>query len=400
MHPFSKDLVQEALGAIRSLPLSVIGALAIICVMTWMLQSSSSRRTGEKAKDANLLNSVETVGKLGNMDQAPARRRVRATFQKTQMSLDHILFRGIKGGVKSEEACEVNSRGMEIFTKNWLPEIGPVKALVFFCHGYGDTCTFFIEGLAHKLAGEGYGCFGMDYPGFGLSSGLHGYIPDFNKLVDDVIEHYSKIKAQVAFQGTPSFLFGQSMGGAVALKMHFKQPTAWNGAVLVAPMCKIGDNMYPPWHIFQFLKALAYVLPWAKLVPQRNLADLAFKDIKKRNQTVYNVACYKDRARLKTALELLKVTDDISRQLCQVSLPMLILHGARDVVTDPSVSRALYEQASSGDKTLHLYKDAWHAILEGEPDDVILQILDDIIFWLDAHSSTDGLASVQNASLQ
>lgn len=34
----------------------------------------------------------------------------------------------------------------------------------------------------------------MDYPGFGLSEGLHGYIPSFDKLVDDVIEHYSKAK--------------------------------------------------------------------------------------------------------------------------------------------------------------------------------------------------------------
>lgn len=37
----------------------------------------------------------------------------------------------------------------------------------------------------------------------------------------------------------PCFLFGQSMGGAVALKVHLKQPDAWNGAILVAPMCKV-----------------------------------------------------------------------------------------------------------------------------------------------------------------
>lgn len=37
----------------------------------------------------------------------------------------------------------------------------------------------------------------------------------------------------------PSFLFGQSMGGAVALKIHLKQPNAWSGAILVAPMCKV-----------------------------------------------------------------------------------------------------------------------------------------------------------------
>lgn len=28
------------------------------------------------------------------------------------------------------------------------------------------------------------------------------------------------------------------MGGAVALKVHLKQPDSWDGAILVAPMCK------------------------------------------------------------------------------------------------------------------------------------------------------------------
>lgn len=49
-------------------------------------------------------------------------------------------------------------------------------------------------GIARKLASAGYGVFAMDYPGFGLSEGLHCYIPSFNELVDDVIELYSKIR--------------------------------------------------------------------------------------------------------------------------------------------------------------------------------------------------------------
>jgi acylglycerol lipase len=44
-------------------------------------------------------------------------------------------------------------------------------------------------------------------------------------------------------RGLPSFLFGQSMGGAVALKVHLKQPNEWNGAILVAPMCKVVISM-------------------------------------------------------------------------------------------------------------------------------------------------------------
>lgn len=41
----------------------------------------------------------------------------------------------------------MNSRGLEIFSKSWLPETSQPKAVVCYCHGYGDTCTFFFEGM-------------------------------------------------------------------------------------------------------------------------------------------------------------------------------------------------------------------------------------------------------------
>ncbi|XP_002874336.2 uncharacterized protein LOC110231017 [Arabidopsis lyrata subsp. lyrata] len=65
-------------------------------------------------------------------------------------------------GIKTKESYEVNSRGVEIFSKSWLPEASRPRALVCFCHGYGDTCTFFFEGIARRLALSGYGVFAMD----------------------------------------------------------------------------------------------------------------------------------------------------------------------------------------------------------------------------------------------
>jgi pimeloyl-ACP methyl ester carboxylesterase len=35
------------------------------------------------------------------------------------------------------------------------------------------------------------------------------------------------------------YLLGESLGGAVALLLHRKKPDFWDGAVLVAPMCKV-----------------------------------------------------------------------------------------------------------------------------------------------------------------
>ncbi|KAK6128518.1 hypothetical protein DH2020_037727 [Rehmannia glutinosa] len=303
-----------------------------------------------------------------DMDEVGPRRRAREAFKDIQLSIDHILFKTPCDGLKMTEGIG-----------NFLEKLASRKRFR----------------IARKLASHGYGVFAMDYPGFGLSEGLHGYIPNFDDIVDDVIEHYSKVKGtkqdmlgnaeNPKLNTLPSFLFGQSMGGAVALKVHLKQPDSWNGAILVAPMCKIADDMVPPWLVAQILIGVAKLLPKQKLVPQKDLAELAFKDVKKREQTAYNVVAYKHKPRLGTAVELLRTTKEIEQLLEKVSLPLLILHGKDDKVTDPSVSKALYEKASSSDKKLNLYDNAYHSLLEGEPDEMILRVFGDIISWLDEH---------------
>ncbi|KAF7819878.1 caffeoylshikimate esterase-like [Senna tora] len=301
-----------------------------------------------------------------NKDEAPARRRARQAFKPLQFALHHCLFQLPADGVKTKEVYEVNSRGLEIFSKSWLPENAPLRAV---------------------LALAGYGVFAMDYPGFGLSEGLHAYIPNFDNLVDDVIEHFSKIKEQ-EYQHLPSFLLGESMGGAIALKMHFKQPTAWDGAALIAPLCKFAEDMLPHWLLKQILIGVAKVLPKTKLVPQKDeVKENICRDKKKRKLALYNVLLYKDKPRLGTALELLKATQEIEQRLEEVSLPLLIMHGEADIITDPSASKALYEKARVKDKKFCLYKNAYHDLLEGEPDETIFHVLNDIITWLDEHSS-------------
>lgn len=53
---------------------------------------------------------------------------------------------------------------------------------------------FWYSGVAKRIAAAGYAVFAFDYPGFGLSDGLHGYINSFDELANTAIEHYGKIK--------------------------------------------------------------------------------------------------------------------------------------------------------------------------------------------------------------
>lgn len=73
----------------------------------------------------------------------------------------------------------------------------------------------------------------------------------------------------------------------------------------------------------------------------------------------------------------------------QVTLPFFVLHGEADIVTDPEVSRALYEQASSRDKTIKLYPGMWHGLTSGETDENIEIVFADIIAWLDKRTAID-----------
>lgn len=64
----------------------------------------------------------------------------------------------------------------------------------------------------------------------------------------------------------------------------------------------------------------------------------------------------------------------------------MVFHGDEDKAMDPMGSQMLYEKATSKDKTIKMIKGGNHCLIEGEPDDVIFSILQDIMDWFDSHS--------------
>lgn len=95
-----------------------------------------------------------------------------------------------------------------------------------------------------------------------------------------------------------------------------------------------------------------------------------------------NPVRYRGKPRLGTVVELLRVTEFLSQRLCDVKIPFIVLHGSADVVTDPTVSRALYEEAESEDKSIRIYEGMLHSLLFGETDENIGLVRSDILSWL------------------
>lgn len=290
--------------------------------------------------------------------------------------------------VKYEEEFIRNSRKVQLFTCRWLPLLTAPKGLVFLCHGYGMECSVFMRECGIRLARAGYAVFGIDYEGHGKSKGPRCYIKRFSNIVNDSNNFFKSICVRKEYEEMPRFLYGESMGGAVALLLHRKEPTFWNGAVLVAPMCKISEKIKPHPVMVKFLTKLAFFVPTWKIVPTKDVIDSAFQDPIKREQVRSNQLIYQDKPRLKTALEMLIVSMDLEDRLQEVTVPFLVLHGEEDSVTDPSVSEALYNGAASFDKTIKLYPGMWHALTSGELDHNVDLVFADIISWLDRRLHT------------
>ncbi|XP_077215502.1 caffeoylshikimate esterase-like [Tasmannia lanceolata] len=244
-------------------------------------------------------------------------------------------------------------------------------------------CNISMKGTGIRLAKAGYAVYGMDYEGHGKSSGLQGYIPSFDKLVNDCSDYFTSICEKKENKMKLRYLLGESMGGAVVLLLHRKKPKFWDGAILVAPMCKIAKEMRPHPLVINVLRKLCKIIPTWKIVPTKDIIDIAIKNREKREEVRSNPLCYKGKPRLRTGHELLIVSLDIEKKLDQVSLPFMIVHGGDDIVTDPSVSRLLYEPTSSSDKTFKLYPGMWHALTSGEPPENIELVFSDIVAWLD-----------------
>ncbi|WZY82486.1 hypothetical protein YC2023_028870 [Brassica napus] len=239
-----------------------------------------------------------------------------------------------------------------------------------------------------RLASAGYAVFGMDYEGHGRSMGSRCYIKKFSNIVNDCYNYYTSICAQEEYMEKGRFLYGESMGGAVTLLLHKKDPSFWNGAILVAPMCKISEKVKPHPVVINLLTRVEEMIPKWKIVPTKDVINAAFKDLAKREEVRNNKLIYQDKPRLKTALEMLRTSMNLEDSLHEITMPFFVLHGEADIVTDPEISKALYEKASSRDKTLKLYPGMWHALTSGEPDYNVDLVFADIISWLD-HRTAD-----------
>lgn len=273
-----------------------------------------------------------------------------------------------------QEDCFAARDGLRLYEQWWLPEGEPV-AVVVLVHGITEHGGRHGR-LAEDLNRRGYAVSAMDLRGHGCSEGDRAMIRTFDQYLDDVEVLLERVA--VRWPGKPIFLLGHSMGGAIVALLGILRPPKVQGLILSAPAVLIGGEVFP---VLRRLASLMSVV-W----PTLRLTQMGCRFISRDPAVVESFKndplVFHGRFPVRTGAEILRAAKRIQAGANQISLPLLVMHGTGDIVTDHRGSRLLVARAKSSDKTLRLYEGLYHELFSEPERD---QLVSDLLDWLDGH---------------
>jgi alpha-beta hydrolase superfamily lysophospholipase len=270
---------------------------------------------------------------------------------------------------------QFRSRGKLLFAQKWWPKDYP-RAVVIFVHSWAEHSGRYADISAH-LTQQGYATYGFDFEGHGQSDGHRGNIPNFQQWVTDVNAFVSAVQSEL--RSVPIFLCSFGMGGCAVAYYVTAEHHDIEGVIFAASGLVVSKKLSKFKILMSWL--LGGLLPkWPiSLLPPNQMSSVFVQ------QRDYDEdpLVYHGYMNAGTAKELLLANLHIGKKLASIDVPLLVLHGAEDALVAPEGGTALYTQAASLDKTLHLYPNILHDVFH---ESNRLEVFEHVRTWLDART--------------
>jgi alpha-beta hydrolase superfamily lysophospholipase len=127
---------------------------------------------------------------------------------------------------------------IEVPCRAWVPK-GVPKVVLLCVHGLGLNSRSF-EDFGKRMSPLGIATFAVDVRGFGTWMKLQGKEDlDFDGCLSDVVQALKTL--HTAYPGQHIFILGESMGGAIALRVTAEHPELVDGLISAVPS---GDRFH------------------------------------------------------------------------------------------------------------------------------------------------------------
>jgi alpha-beta hydrolase superfamily lysophospholipase len=276
--------------------------------------------------------------------------------------------------MQHNEGKFLGRNNLNLYYQSWAPDGVPI-AVSLVVHGLAEHSGRY-SNLVNYFVPKGYAIYSFDLRGHGKSEGKRGYVERFSYYLDDVKTYYDKVVQEN--KNAKIFLVGHSMGGTIATAYAIKHQSELNGLILSGAALKAGAS------VTKAAMLMAKVLSF--LMPNMGVTTLDASAVSRDKAVVEayinDPLNYTGKISARLGAELLNEIQQLPAKIPGLSLPILIMHGSADRLSDPSSSKMLFERASSKDKTLKFYEGFYHEIFN-DPDRQ--QVFADMEAWLKLH---------------
>ena len=269
----------------------------------------------------------------------------------------------------AREEKVTTTHGPDIFVRSWRPSTPP-RAVVGICHGVKSHSGYYFW-TAEQLVAQGFAVYALDLHGRGKSDGERFFVEKIDDYLDDV-DALLKL-ARSREPNVPVFLLGHSAGGVISSVY-----TLEHQAELAGLICEsFAFRVYAPDLALTIVKGLSHIAPHLHVL---NLKTEDFSRDPQAVQAMLDDPLIEGEVQpANTVAELVRADERLEREFPLIHLPVLILHGTADKVTQPSGSQLFFDTAGSTDKTLKLYEGHAHDLLNDIDRD---KVMADIVEWI------------------
>lgn len=263
--------------------------------------------------------------------------------------------------------------GLNIYAKDW--SIAKPKAVICLVHGMGEHVNRYNH-VASFFNKNGYAVIGYDRRGHGQSDGKRGHTPSYAKYMDEIAQLL--VEAEERYPDLPTFLYGHSMGGNLALKYTIDRHPSLNGLVVTGSWIKLA---------FQPSPILVGISKVAKLIapsftqsndldPSTVSSDPVVVKAYVDDPLVHNQVSFM------TGASMLAAAAALDTYKGEMKVPTLIMHGSADKVTDYKASEQFAKRVTGKEVTFKGWDGFYHEIHnEKEQGQVFKYTLD----WFNKH---------------
>jgi alpha-beta hydrolase superfamily lysophospholipase len=250
--------------------------------------------------------------------------------------------------------------------------LGMPRAILVISHGMNEHIGRYAF-VVNALTEAGYAVAAQDHRGYGKSDGPRGVIRRFDDFVDDLDLLVALVREREP--ELPLVLLGHSMGGLIATRYALRHQAKLTGLVLSGPAFIVDDAV--PWWKKRALLLLARVLP--NLALPSDGGNVLARDPEVQRLAREDPLWHHGPTTLGFARTLVTVAAETLPRTRELTLPLLIMHGAEDRLTSPRGSELCYRLAASPDKTLKLWPDDLHEIFNELDREAVIAFL---LSWL------------------